>query len=71
MEDVKKGIGEGELKMSDPELAKKILEDERIGFKAKMEEAEAENAKPPVAFRDAIGRKFNFPFHLVQTWEVS
>jgi hypothetical protein len=24
-----------------------------------------------IKFKDAIGRKFNFPFHLVQTWKVS
>lgn len=71
LEDVDKGTGEGELKMPEPEHAKKILEDERAKMKAKEEKAEAEKAKPPVTFKDAVGRKFSFPFHLVQTWEVS
>jgi len=27
--------------------------------------------KMPIKFKDAIGRKFSFPFHLCQTWTVS
>ena len=27
--------------------------------------------KAPIRFKDAVGRKFNFPFHLCQTWPVS
>lgn len=61
-EDVEKGIGEGKLKVSEADRAK---------MKAKEEKAAEEKTKPPVIFRDAVGRKFGFPFHLVQTWEVS
>jgi hypothetical protein len=27
--------------------------------------------KAPIKFKDAIGRKFSFPFHLCATWAVS
>jgi hypothetical protein len=26
--------------------------------------------EPPIKFKDAVGRKFSFPFHLVRTWTV-
>jgi hypothetical protein len=27
--------------------------------------------KKPIKFKDAVGRKFSFPFHLCSTWQVS
>ncbi|KAL9607997.1 MAG: hypothetical protein Q9167_007144 [Letrouitia subvulpina] len=30
-----------------------------------------EERKKPIRFKDAVGRKFSFPFHLCNTWEVS
>lgn len=27
--------------------------------------------KKPLKFKDEVGRKFNFPFHLCSTWQVS
>lgn len=27
--------------------------------------------KPPIKFKDAVGRKFSFPWHLCKTWKVS
>lgn len=30
-----------------------------------------EEKKKPIRFKDAVGRKFSFPFHLCSTWEVS
>ncbi|KAI4148531.1 MAG: hypothetical protein L6R39_002768 [Caloplaca ligustica] len=29
-----------------------------------------EEKKKPIRFKDAVGRKFSFPFHLCNTWEV-
>ena len=29
-----------------------------------------EEKKKPIKFKDAVGRKFSFPFHLCNTWEV-
>lgn len=37
----------------------------------KDEKAVADKARPAVTLEDAVGRKYSFPFHLVQTWEVS
>ncbi|KAH8763065.1 hypothetical protein F5883DRAFT_423284, partial [Diaporthe sp. PMI_573] len=55
------------------ELAHRRLQEEHAKKlaieKAAAEKAAAEKAKPPVKFKDAVGRKFNFPFHLVQTWQ--
>jgi len=62
-------------KMMREELAHRRLQEEHAKKlaieKAAAEKAAAEKAKPPVKFKDAVGRKFNFPFHLVQTWQVS
>ncbi|KAL8816182.1 MAG: hypothetical protein Q9223_004768 [Gallowayella weberi] len=30
-----------------------------------------EEKKKPIRFKDAVGRKFSFPFHLCNTWDVS
>ena len=48
-------------------LKQKILEDAR----EKAEEANVKKEKPPIKFKDALGRKFSFPFQLCQTWQVS
>ncbi|KAK3309628.1 uncharacterized protein B0T15DRAFT_488345 [Chaetomium strumarium] len=50
-----------ERHFSEIKLAKEVEELERREAK-KMEE-------PPIRFKDAVGRKFNFPFHLCQTWQ--
>ncbi|KAG8169258.1 hypothetical protein KVR01_000003 [Diaporthe batatas] len=72
--------GERAMKTTKNELARRRLEEEHAK-KAKAEKAEAEKAameqeraaaeraKPPVKFKDAVGRKFTFPFHLVKTWK--
>lgn len=62
LEDVQKGISAGEAMMS---------EETRVEMKEDEEKAAAEKAISPITLKDAIGRKFSFPFHLVQTWEVS
>jgi hypothetical protein len=37
----------------------------------RKEDALKKQVKAPIKFKDAIGRKFTFPFHCVQTWQVS
>ena len=50
------------------ELKKKYQEE----AKAKFEEAAKKKSdKAPIKFKDAVGRKFSFPFHLCATWQVS
>jgi hypothetical protein len=57
------------------EAKKKAAEMEAAKKKA---EAEAKSLKPgddmtkaPIRFKDAVGRKFSFPWHLCKTWKVS
>lgn len=50
------------------EKAKKQKEEEER--KKKEEEAAKNIKKKPLKFRDAVGRKFSFPFELCNTWEV-
>lgn len=71
LEDIKKGIGEEEQSISEAERIKKTLEEDRARMKVAEEAKVAEKTKLPLKFKDAVGRKFNFPFHLVQTWKVS
>ena len=48
-------------------LKKKMLEEAMLQAEQALKRAE----KPPIKFKDAVGRKFSFPFHLCQTWTVS
>lgn len=53
------------------------FEDEIKAAKAEADAAKAlaappkEEKKKPIKFKDAVGRKFSFPYHLCQTWAVS
>ena len=67
----KKAKEEHEKKLKEAEAAKAEAEK-----KYKEAEAEAEKLKPapdmtklPIKFKDAVGRKFSFPFHLCKTWK--
>ena len=39
--------------------------------KARAKECKIAESAKPIDFRDAIGRKFSFPFHSCRTWAVS
>ncbi|KAL2211990.1 hypothetical protein CC79DRAFT_1364277 [Sarocladium strictum] len=60
----KKADAEAEA-AKEAEALKKKIEDET---KAKMEADAKSGEKKPIRFKDAVGRKFSFPFHLCQTW---
>lgn len=69
-ETAKKAKEEAEKKLAESEKAHKEAEK-----KAKELEEEKEKNKPtpdqlkaPIKFKDAIGRKFSFPWHLCKTW---
>lgn len=47
--------------------ALKKIEDEA---KASLEDAKKKDSGGTIKFKDAVGRKFSFPFHLCQTWHV-
>ncbi|KAK0641160.1 hypothetical protein B0T16DRAFT_419321 [Cercophora newfieldiana] len=55
---------EEERKKAEVELRKRILAEAMV----KIEQDRKKQEKLPIKFKDAIGRKFTFPFHLVQTW---
>jgi hypothetical protein len=66
----KKAKDEHEKKLKEAEAAK-----EEAIKKQKELEAETEKLKPPdhsgkqIKFKDALGRKFSFPFHLCKSWK--
>ena len=52
--------------------AKKYEEEKEAAVKAAAAAAAIPTEKQkPIKFKDAVGRKFSFPFHLCKTWEVS
>ena len=71
-----------EIKEATTKAAAKAKEDAKKEFQKAADKAaaEAKAAEPPPApkekdkpikFKDAIGRRFNFPFHMCNTWTVS
>ncbi|CAF3458035.1 unnamed protein product, partial [Fusarium graminearum] len=56
---------EAAAKKAAEELKAKIEEE----TKAKLEESNKTAEKAPIRFKDAVGRKFSFPFHLCATWQ--
>lgn len=55
-------------------LGSQLIEEVRSllleGLEARRKTAEEKNI-PPIKFKDAVGRKFCFPYHLVKTWKVN
>ncbi|KAH6963493.1 hypothetical protein DER45DRAFT_534724 [Fusarium avenaceum] len=47
------------------ELKTKIEEETKL----KLEESKKKAEQAPIRFKDAVGRKFSFPFHLCATWQ--
>ncbi|KAM7203724.1 hypothetical protein V8F33_002039 [Rhypophila sp. PSN 637] len=65
-EDAAAAAAAAEQKKKDEEALKKRLMEEA---KVKAEESNKKKEKAPIKFKDAVGRKFSFPFHLCQTWQ--
>jgi hypothetical protein len=67
----KKAKEESDKKLAEVEAAKVELEKKQ----KELEEAAAKNKpipdmeKAPIKFKDAVGRKFSFPWHLCKTWK--
>src|SRR5690606_3657841 len=57
-----------EAKKAEQEALKRKIQEETKQQLAAEEKKKAEKA--PIRFKDAVGRKFSFPFHLCQTWNV-
>jgi hypothetical protein len=60
-----KALAEAQKKADEFEAAKKKAEEE-----AKSLRPGDDMLKPPIRFKDAVGRKFSFPWHLCKTWKV-
>ena len=62
-------------KKAQEEHEKKVNELEAAAAEAKKEadalKGSGDEKKPPIKFKDAVGRKFSFPWHLCKTWKVS
>ncbi|KAH6842266.1 hypothetical protein B0I37DRAFT_356367 [Chaetomium sp. MPI-CAGE-AT-0009] len=61
-----------EAKRKNEEILKQkaVMWDDAQAKIPKMEEDTGrKKEKAPIRFKDAVGRKFSFPFHLVQTWQ--
>ncbi|KAK0718428.1 hypothetical protein B0T26DRAFT_645950, partial [Lasiosphaeria miniovina] len=57
-----------EIKIREEEAMKKrYLEEAMVIAEKKLKKTE----KPPLKFKDAVGRKFSFPFHICQTWQAT
>jgi len=56
---------EEEKKKADKAIKDQILAE----AKANAEEALKKQEKAPIKFKDAVGRKFSFPYHLCATWQ--
>ncbi|KAH8893974.1 hypothetical protein GQ53DRAFT_607746, partial [Thozetella sp. PMI_491] len=60
-------IQQATIKKSDEEAAMKKMFSE-MEAKVKIPD-EAALEKPPIKFKDAVGRNFTFPFYICRTWE--
>lgn len=59
-----KAMAEAKAAAEELEKAKKAAEEEAKKLKP------SDAPKPPIKFKDAVGRKFSFPWHLCKTWKV-
>jgi hypothetical protein len=59
-----KKLAEVEKAKTESEAAKKALEEE-----IKKSKPTPDSLKAPIKFKDAVGRKFSFPWHICKTWK--
>ena len=69
-----KALAEAKAAQEEIEKARKAVEEEMEKAKKAAEEELAklkpsDAPKPPIKFKDAVGRKFSFPWHLCKTWK--
>jgi hypothetical protein len=60
-----KALAEAKATVEELEKSRKAAEEEA----AKLKPSDA--PKAPIKFKDAVGRKFSFPWHICKTWKVS
>jgi hypothetical protein len=59
-------------KLAELQIAKTVAEKAQIvaESEAKLLRPSEDRLQPPIRFKDAVGRKFSFPWHLCKTWKV-
>ncbi len=60
---------EAEKKAAEDKAAEEVAKAKAEADAAKAALPPTEEKKKPIKFKDALGRKFSFPFHLCQTWK--
>ncbi|KAG5979857.1 hypothetical protein E4U55_004691 [Claviceps digitariae] len=65
-EAAKQAAAAAEAAKAEQEALKKRIQEET---KKSLEEAAKKNVQAPIKFKDAVGRKFSFPFRLCATWQ--
>ncbi|KAG6003882.1 hypothetical protein E4U21_001630 [Claviceps maximensis] len=65
-EAAKQAAAAAEAAKAEQDALKKRIQEET---KASLEEAAKKNVQAPIKFKDAVGRKFSFPFRLCATWQ--
>lgn len=70
-EAAKKAKEEHEKKLKEAKEAKEKAEKKQkeLEEEAKKLKPDADSLKGPIKFKDAVGRKFSFPFNLAKTWK--
>lgn len=68
---VKKAKEEHEAKLAEAEKAKADLEAAKKALEADIakNKPSPDSEKLPIRFKDAVGRKFSFPWHICKTWK--
>lgn len=59
----------GAIEKEGAEILTKLGDEDKTAESAYAKKAEEDKA--PIRFKDAVGRKFSFPFHLCMSWAVS
>lgn len=59
---------EAAKKKEEEDLKKRLVEEAKHKAAEQMKKDQGKD-KPPIRFKDAVGRKFSFPFHICQTWQ--
>ncbi|KAF4334107.1 ankyrin repeat [Fusarium beomiforme] len=65
MKDLEAAAAEVAARKAAEELIRKVEEDAKVMLEKSKKKAEL----APIRFKDAVGRKFSFPFHLCATWQ--
>jgi hypothetical protein len=63
-------IKDAEKKGKITQGTKSTIEHRKSDTQEKLSTPNTQTSQEPIKFKDAVGRKFSFPFHLVKSWKV-